>query len=57
MKEGKEKFRGMPLIYCRLRILMPGVSENVSVEGWGLEHSLELAISKIKRRLTEIELF
>ena len=53
LKQGKEKFRGLPLVNCRLRIVMPGVSENVSVEGWGIEHAIELAVTKIKRRLTE----
>jgi|GEM_PF-2763016 len=53
LKQGKEKFRGLPLINCRLRIVKTGRSENISVEGWGLEHSIELAVHKIKRRLTE----
>lgn len=56
LKKGKERFRGMPLINCRLRIAKAGKTENISVEGWGLEHSLELAVTKIKRRLSDIDI-
>jgi len=55
VKKGKERFRGMPLINVRLRVTMPGISENISVEGWGLEHATELAIAKLKRRLVEVD--
>ena len=52
-KQGKEKYRGLPLINCRLRLVSSGKSENMSVEGWGVEHSLELAITKIKRKISD----
>lgn len=55
IKQGKEKFRGLPLISLRVRVVTPKKSESLHVEGWGLDHSLELVVSKLKRRLTEIE--
>ncbi len=54
-KMGKEKFRGQPLINCRVRIVSPKHNFNVSVEGWGVEHATELAVKKLKRQLGEVE--
>lgn len=53
-KLGKEKFRGLPLINCRVRIIMPKHTYNVSVEGWGIEHATELAIEKLKRQMGDV---
>lgn len=50
-KLGKEKFRGLPLVNCRVRVLLPKKNFNVSVESWGIEHSIELAIQKLKRMM------
>jgi predicted transcriptional regulator len=52
-KKGKEKFRGAPLINCRLHLFMPGYTKNISVEGWGVDHAVELALHKIKRWVGE----
>lgn len=54
-KIGKEKFRGLPLINCRVRLVKPKVSYNVSVEGWGIDHATELAIQKLKRQMGDVK--
>ncbi len=53
LKQGKEKFRGLSLVSCRIRVVDSGKSQNISAEGWGLEHAIELVIAKLKRRLTD----
>ncbi|MDD4983656.1 MAG: CBS domain-containing protein [Candidatus ainarchaeum sp.] len=50
---GNEKYKGSPLVHCRLRIVSPRNSENISVEGWGLDQAIELAIQKVKRRIVK----
>jgi len=55
-KKRKEKFRGLPLINCRVRVIGPKQSFNTNVEGWGVEHATELAIKKLKRQMGEVSL-
>lgn len=53
-KMGKEKFRGLPLVNCRVRVVSPRKHFNVSVEGWGVEHATELAVQKLKRQMGDV---
>lgn len=53
-KLGKEKFRNMPLVNCRLRVIEPKNTWNISTEGWGFEHATELAVQKLKRQLGDV---
>lgn len=53
-KLGKEKFRGLPLISCRVRIICPKHNYSVHVEGWGVEHATELAVQKLKRQMGDV---
>jgi predicted transcriptional regulator len=54
-KLGKEKFRGDPLISCRVRIIAPKHNYSVHVEGWGVEHATELAVQKLKRQMGDVK--
>lgn len=54
-KLGKEKFRNMPLVNCRLRVIEPKNTWNISTEGWGFEHATELAVQKLKRQLGDVK--
>jgi predicted transcriptional regulator len=53
-KLGKEKFRTLPLVNCRLRIIEPKNTWNISTEGWGFEHATELAVQKLKRQMGDV---
>jgi predicted transcriptional regulator len=53
-KMGKEKFRGLPLINCRVRVIVPKHTYSVSVEGWGIDHATELAVEKLKRQMGDV---
>lgn len=53
-KMGKEKFRGLPLISCRVRMLCPKHNYSMHVEGWGVEHATELAVEKLKRQMGQM---
>ncbi len=53
-KMGKEKFRGLPLINCRVRLIEPRHTFGVSVESWGVEHATELAVKKLKRQMGDV---
>jgi predicted transcriptional regulator/ribosome-associated translation inhibitor RaiA len=48
---GREKYKGAPLVHCRMRLLSPRNCENISVEAWGVDQAVELAIQKLKRRI------
>jgi len=50
---GHEKYKGSPLVHCRLRIVSPRNCENISVEGWGIDQAIELAVQKVKRRIVK----
>lgn len=53
-KQGKEKFKGMPLISCRVKVVCPKHLYSVNVDGWGVEHATELAVHKLKRQMGDI---
>ncbi len=50
---GSEKYKGSPLVNCRLRVVNSRNCENISVEGWGIDQAIELAVEKVKRRIVK----
>ena len=51
IKQHKERKRGLPLIYCKLRLSSPNGLFIAADEGWGFKSALKNAITAIEKQL------
>ena len=51
MTKHKEKFRGLPAIFTRLRLLTDKFKIAVHAHGWGYEQSMKNALKKVEDQI------